>query len=32
MLAALKVSSLGCKTVCHRPEPNAKGRPHETEF
>ena len=32
MLADLKVSSLTCKCVFYRPEHNAKGEPHGTEF
>ena len=32
MLAGLKVSSLACKFVFYRPEHNAKGGPHGTEF
>ena len=32
MLAGLEVSSLACKCVFYRPEHNAKGEPHRTEF
>ena len=32
MLTDLKVSSLACKCVFHRPEHNAKRIPHGTEF
>ena len=32
MLAGLKMSSLACECVYYRPEHNAKGRPHSTEF
>ena len=28
----LKVSSLACKVIFHRPEHNAKGGPHRTEL
>ena len=32
MSTALKKSSLACKCVFYRPEHNAKGAPHGTEF
>ena len=32
MLTGLKVSSLACKYIFYRPEHNAKGGPHGTEF
>ena len=32
MLIGLKVSSFACKCVFYRPEHNAKGGRHETEF
>ena len=32
MLADLKMSSLACKYIFYRPEHNAKGGPHATEF
>ena len=32
MLTDLKFSSLACKYVFYRPEHNAKGGPHRTEF
>ena len=32
MLTDFKVSSLACKCVFYRPEDNAMGAPHGTEF
>ena len=32
MLTGFKVSSLACKCVFYKPEHNAKGGPHGTEF
>ena len=32
MLIGLKVSSMACKYIFYRPEHNAKGGPHGTEF